>query len=106
MTNKKIKKLISERTELLNKMANLSQMLHGSWVERYSVCSRPNCKCHTGQRHGPRHYLVINVNGRQRQKYIPNSKVELARAGIAEYKKLKHIVDRITQLNLLIMKEG
>jgi len=106
MINKKNKKLISERTGLLKEMATLSQLLHGSWVERYSVCSRPNCKCHAGQRHGPRHYLVVNEHGRQRQKYIPNSKVEFARAGIAEHKKLQHIVDRITQLNLLIMKES
>lgn len=106
MTNKKIKKLLKERDELLEEMASLAQLLHGSWVERYSVCSRPNCKCHTGQRHGPRHYLVINDNGRQRQKYVPNSQVEFAKAGIAKYMRLKDIVERITQLNLLLMKEG
>lgn len=80
-------------------------MLHGSWVERYSVCSRPNCKCHQGERHGPRYYLVINENGRQRQKYIPNAQVEAAREGVAQYKRVLVLVDRITQINMELIKE-
>ena len=99
------RRLIDERTELLNELGQLSQMLHGSWVERYSVCARPNCKCHKGQRHGPRHYLVVNEDGRQRQKYVPNAKVETAQSGLAQYRRLKEIVDRITHINLALMKE-
>lgn len=100
------KKLQNERHLLLAEMATLSHVLHGSWVERYSVCSRPGCECHSGKRHGPRHYLVVNEEGRQRQKYIPNAQVDAALRGIAEYRRLQEIVARITELNLTLMKEG
>ena len=90
---------------LLEELETLSQMLHGSWVERYSVCSIKNCKCHKGERHGPRHYLVINKNGRQRQKYVPNSQVEFGRQGVMEYHKAIDIIDRITSINLKLIKE-
>ncbi len=106
MSNKTLKKLLNERARLLGEMGTLSRMLHGSWVERFSVCSRPGCRCHSGDRHGPRHYLVVREDGRQRQKYIPNSQVPAAQAGLAEYRRVLEIIDRITHINLKLMKEG
>ena len=100
------KELRKERAELLEELATLSRLLHGSWVERYSVCSRPDCKCRRGARHGPRHYLVVSEAGRQRQKYVANSQVKAAREGLAQHRRLRQIVDRITQLNLKLMKEN
>jgi hypothetical protein len=100
------KKLREQRAKLLAELATLSRLLHGSWVERYSVCSRPDCKCRSGERHGPRHYLVVNEAGRQRQKYVANSRVEAAMEGLDQYSRLREIVDRITQLNLALMKEN
>lgn len=105
MQSKAVKKLLAERSRLASELGTLSHALHGSWVERYSVCSRANCKCHGGERHGPRHYLVVNEGGRQRQKYVPNSCVEQALEGLAQYRRLQDIVDRLTQVNLALMKE-
>ncbi len=105
MSNKTLKKLLDERVRLLAELGSLPRMLHGSWVERFSVCSRVGCRCHSGHRHGPRHYLVVREGGRQRQKYVPNSQVDAAQAGLAEYRRVREIVDRITQINLTLMKE-
>ena len=105
MSNLNVKKLENERSRLLAELKTLSLVLHGSWVERYSTCSIKTCKCHKGERHGPRHYLVINENGRQRQKYIPKSMVESAQNGVQQYKKLMDIIDRITAINLKLIKE-
>lgn len=108
MSNPKAKKnkLLKTRASLLLELGTLSQLLHGSWVERYSVCSRASCKCHRGERHGPRHYLVVTETGRQRQKYISNSQAEFAVKGIAQYRRLLEIADRITQLNLELIREN
>ena len=99
------KKLIKERSGLLVELASLQGILHGLLVERYTVCSRPNCKCHQGDRHGPVRCLVINVDGKQRQKYIPNKKVVEAMSGLKQYRRLQEIVSRITMLNLQLFKE-
>ena len=96
---------MEERTRLSSELGTLSHVLHGSWVERFSVCSRPRCKCHSGEKHGPRRYLVVLENGKQRQKYIPNAQVDAAKRGRSEYMRLSEIIDRITQINLLLMKE-
>jgi hypothetical protein len=105
MMKKYVASLLAERAALLHELGRLPDLLHGSWVMRYSECTRPGCKCHEGQRHGPRHYLVVNEDGRQRQKYVPNRKVRLALAGLEQYRRLQEIVDRITRINLALMKE-
>ena len=106
MSNTTLKELLDERARLLTELGSLPHMLHGSWVERFSTCARPGCRCHSGDRHGPRHYLVVSEGGRQRQKYVPNSQVDAAQTGLAEYRRVREIVDRITQINLTLMKEG
>jgi len=98
--------LLQERFRLLKEMASLSCLVHGSWLERFSTCTRPRCRCHTGRKHGPRYYLVVNENGRQRQKYLPGACVDEARKGLAQDKRLREIVRRITEINLVVMKEG
>ena len=106
MSTSKIKKMMGERRKLLAELGTLAQMLHGSWVERFSTCSRADCRCHDGERHGPRRYLVINVAGRQRQKYVPNSQVPAVMMGIAQHRRLQEVVDRITEINIELMREG
>ena len=105
MSSKPLKKMLEERARLLAEIGTLSRLLHGSWVERYSVCSRADCKCRRGERHGPRRYLVVNEDGHQRQKYVQNSRTQVALEGLAQYRRLQEIVDRVTSINLALMKE-
>ena len=105
MSNNYVKDLLEERAGLSSELGTFSRLLRGSWVERFSVCSRPRCKCHSGEKHGPRRYLVVRENGRQRQKYIPNAQADAAKRGRDEYRRLCGIVERITRINLLLMKE-
>jgi hypothetical protein len=105
MSTNTVRKLLTERARLLTELGTLSRLLQGSWVERYSVCARPGCKCRRGERHGPRRYLVVNEAGHQRQKYVQNSRVQAALEGLAQYRRLQAIVARLTQLNLALLKE-
>jgi hypothetical protein len=105
MQIKSIQQLLQERSELFIEIAKLTLLLHGSWIERYSTCSREQCKCHHGQRHGPHYCLVVNQDGHQRQKYIAQTQVGTAQKGLAQYKRLQELVDQITRINLSIMKE-
>ena len=98
--------LKNKRNVLLKELSTLTQVLHGSWVERYSVCSKKDCKCRRGEKHGPRRYLVINENGKQKQKYIPNSQVDVVKKGIQDYKHMQEIILEITKINLQLIRGG
>jgi hypothetical protein len=102
-----IDEISTEKKVLLEEISSLGDILHGSWVERYTTCSNKKCRCHKNAkyRHGPRRYLVINENGRQRQKYIATPLVDKTHKGIRQHHRLKEIVDRLTAINLVLMKE-
>jgi len=104
--NKKKAKLTKKRDALLAEMASLCNLLNGSLVQRYSTCSRKNCACHTGKRHGPRMYLSTTGDGGQRQTYIPVACTDRAAKGVAQGKQLRAIVRELTALNLQLLRES
>jgi len=104
--NAKARKLIARRQRLLNGLTELSLLTHGSYLERYSTCSRESCTCHQGKKHGPRAYIVVYRDGRQRQVYIPKEQVALIRKGLRQHERALDVLKQITDINLKLMREG
>lgn len=98
--------LLRKRQVLLERMARLSWLVHGSYLERFSVCTRPQCACRRGQRHGPRSYVVVYRGKKQRQVYVPQAQREAIRQGIRQDQQLRALVQEITRLNLQLMRAG
>jgi hypothetical protein len=103
---KNLNKLINQRSELLNQILSLSKVIRGTFFQRYSTCARPNCSCHKGQRHGPRSYVAVTVDKKQRQHYVQNDQVESVCEGIEQFHKLLDLMDAITKINIELMKGG
>jgi len=104
--NQEERKLIRERQRLLETLAELSLLLHASYLERFSTCMRPQCECHRGKKHGPRSYLVVYRGKRQRQAYVPQSQCDVVQRGLRQYEQLSQIVRAITDINLQLMRAG
>jgi len=102
---KSILSLAERRDELFAEMASLRGLLNGSLVERYSTCSRKNCSCHTGKRHGPRLYLAVTGEKGQRQTYIPAACAARAAEGVTQARRLKAIIRELTSINLQLLRE-
>ena len=95
-----------QRDRLLTQLGALFLFIRGSFFQRYSTCSRPSCACHRGQRHGPRSYVVVTVGRAQKQYYVPQDQVPTVREGVRQYRRLLAILDRITAINLELMRGG
>jgi hypothetical protein len=104
--NQDERKLIHERQRLLKKLAGLSLLLHGSYLERFSTCMRSQCECHRGRKHGPRFYLIVYRDKRQRQAYVPQPEHDAVQRGLRQYEQLCEIVRAITDINLQLMRAG
>jgi hypothetical protein len=105
MNETKVTELKERRKELLTELTRCRLMVRGTAFERYSTCSRPTCKCHAGDRHGPRHYVAVSRDGRQRQHYVPVSQRDVLREGVGQFHKVMSIIDEITTINLRLMKK-
>jgi hypothetical protein len=103
-TAKEIAALRKERDELLGELAGSGCVLRGTFLERYSTCTRKECRCHHGERHGPRAYVVVTRERRQRQHYVPRSQLARARAAVGHYHAIVKILDRLTEINLQLMR--
>lgn len=98
--------LLKERQELLSELSQLPLIIHGSYFERYSTCSRPDCACHRGKRHGPRAYVAGWAEGKPRQYYIRKSQISAVKKGIEQYHRMLEITDRISDINLALARAG
>ncbi len=106
LSRSRTRALRRERKRLLLELAELSLLVRGSYLERFSTCSRPGCTCHQGRRHGPRAYLAVTRNKVQRQVYVPQGQVEAVRAGVKQYHRLLELAQRISTINLELMRGG
>lgn len=93
-----------EREKLLREMSSLIFLIRGSYFERFSTCSRPNCRCHQGQRHGPRSYVAVTEGKRQRQHYVPKGQQAAVKLGVDQYHRLLELMSRVTMINLELMR--
>ncbi len=102
--SKEIAALKRERRRLLREMSSLSLLVRGTVLTRFSTCSREHCRCHGGEKHGPRTYVVVTRDKKQRQIYVRNNNVQTLQAGVAQHRRLLEIVDRMTAINLELMR--
>jgi len=94
------------RQALLAELARLELAIRGCAFERYSVCSRPQCRCHRGEKHGPRYYVAVTAGKRQRQHYIPRAELEAVLEGVRQGHRLLELLDALTAVNLALMRGG
>ena len=106
MSKKPTNGVLLKRQRLLRQLAGLSLLLEGSYIERFSTCVRKQCACHKGQKHGPRSYVVIYRDQKQRQVYVPQAQRRAVRQGLRQQQQLQALVQAITDLNLQLMREG
>ena len=98
------KELEAEKALLMNEMSGCGELVHGSLFSHYQTCSRPGCKCHAGERHGPVTCLSIVRDGRKCQQYVPRCLEASAAAAVASYNRLLDLVDRISEINLALLR--
>lgn len=102
--NQTTRKLLRKREALFERLAALQILVHGSYLERFSSCSRPTCSCHKGRKHGPRSYLVVYEGKKQRQIYVPQEQRRPIQEGIRQHEELRAIVKEITRINVRLMR--
>jgi hypothetical protein len=97
------------RRQLLRQLPPLDCLLRGSLIERYKPCGKPGCKCARGPGHGPKYYLSVSHYGQRPQMdYIPQDYQSQASKGLANYHRLREILDEVCAINheLLCRREA
>jgi hypothetical protein len=86
--------------ELARQLASIDGMLKGSLIERYTVCTRPNCRCARGHKHGPYLYVSVFDGKRSRHIYVPKAMAEQVTAWVKNYHRASAIIERMSALSI------
>jgi len=99
---------LRQRKQFLLSQLNIApDLLRASFVERFSVCGKQNCRCHHGgQKHGPFYYLTQCLAVGKVAKFLlrtPDQQSQ-ARAGVAHYRQLQEQLEELSQINAELLR--
>jgi hypothetical protein len=98
------KKLRDQRAELNAKMGAGGNLLKGSLIERFTVCTKSGCRCARGHKHGPYLYVSIFDGKRSRQVYVPKRMQQEVRSWVKNYENTKRLIDKISARSIDLIK--
>jgi hypothetical protein len=107
-TNIRLQHLERQITRIKRQLMDLGALHPGSLSQQYNVCGKPGCRCKarpTPRRHGPYYKVSYVFRGRFTSRFVPRPQVQAVRAELANYKRLRKLIDAWVQLALRLAKE-
>jgi DNA-binding transcriptional regulator LsrR (DeoR family) len=95
-----IRRMLNSR---LKQVATSKPLLAASLVSVRRACGQPSCHCHSGEKHLA-HQLTYKVGGKTHTVYVPVDFTEEVRSWIEEHRRLKRLLQEITQLSLDLVR--
>ncbi len=91
-----IRTLQAQIRAIKQELAQLEVLRPGSLSRQFNVCGSPGCRCKASppQRHGPYYHLSYTRNGKGGTRSIQKDAVPTIRAALANYVRLRKLVDR------------
>lgn len=101
--NRRIQALEQKIQTLKAQLSALGPLRPGSLSRQYHVCRKPGCRCQAPdqpQRHGPYYHLDYVHHGKKTTRFIRAEHLPEVRHQLANYKKLRRLVDQWITLSL------
>ena len=91
--------LRTRRRRLAARLGDVEQVLNGSLVEQTRRCGKPQCRCATGEGHGPYSYFAPRPAGRGRLGYVPADLVAAVRVLLRRGEQVEAVLAQISAIN-------
>lgn len=97
--------LLQKRREAARQKPQLEKILRGSIVIVNRSCGKAGCRCQKGQKHRSL-YVSQSYNGKTRMIYIPQRSEDEARRMVDNYRALKDMIEKISEINIQMLTKG
>lgn len=93
---------------ILRQISVHPDLLRASFVERYTKCGKPNCRCNQGYKHGPFFFLTQCLAPGQIKKFLlkGNQQQQRARQGIEHFNQLHAWLEELSQINSELLRRN
>ena len=88
--------LRTRRRRLAARLGDVERVLNGSLVEQTRRCGKPQCRCATGEGHGP---YSSRLAGRGRFGYVPADLVAAVRVLLRRGEQIEAVLAQISAIN-------
>jgi len=95
----KLHRLSVQHQELLVGLVDTDQMVIGSIFEEYKTCSKPNCCCQRGEKHGPFTAISYSVDGKVYHRVVREKDKSLVSKEAGYYKSFQKKRKQLRQVH-------
>lgn len=97
--------LIKKRNKLLNEISKIGPLIEGSITRPKRICGNPNCQCRSNpDKKHPAMYLTWKENKVTKNLYIPVAMWEEVEQWNQNFKDLKQLIKKMTEVQREILK--
>jgi len=107
-TNIRLQYLERQISQIKKQLVDLGPLHPGSLSQQYNVCGKPGCRCKAlpnPRRHGPYYKISYVFRGRFTSRFVAHDQVKAVRTELANYKRLRKLIDAWVELALRLSKE-
>jgi hypothetical protein len=94
-----IYQLSKARETHLKRLLRPKPMIIGSLYEVYKTCSKPNCCCKKGQKHGPFFALSISIEAKRTVKMVKKKDLMVVKEKAMAYQAFQQGLAKIRKIN-------
>ena len=94
--DQRIRALRAQIAAIKRELVQLEELRPGSLSRQYNVCGSPGCRCKAKppQKHGPYYHLSYTRKGKGGTRSVTRADLPLIRTQLANYARLRDLVDR------------
>ena len=96
---------LKKHRETSKRAPRIQEVIRGSIVIMARSCGKANCRCQKGAKHRSL-YISQRHAGKTRMIYVPKSSEVLARRLIDNYRRIKMIMDEMSEANIRKLTKG
>jgi len=99
----KLKRIEKQIQEIKQELMKLGELRPGSLSKQYNVCGKAGCRCkdpENPKKHGPYYQISYVRKGKSSSAFVRRESLSDVKTQLANYKRLKELVDRWIDLGL------
>ena len=99
LLRQKIHQSNETRGKHIDKLLHPKPMIIGSLYEVYKTCSKPNCSCREGKRHGPFPALSVSIKGKRSLRMVRKEDLPAVKEKAEAYQAFQQGLAKVRKIN-------
>lgn len=93
----------NKKKGIIKEIKGINDLMKGSLALTYRSCGKEGCKCQRGEKHKG-YFFSYRVKGKPKVIYVPERIYPEVKRLVENWLKMKRLVERLTEMNVKLLK--